>query len=77
VVEEEAERVRTIFRRYLELGSLNLLMADLRERGIVTKMRSLKTGCRVGGIPQPRPSHARLKGSAGIGKWVRLNGSRH
>ena len=33
VVEEEAERVRTIFRRYLELGNLNLLMADLRKRG--------------------------------------------
>src|SRR3954467_12676297 len=50
VVEEEAERVRTIFRRYLELGSLNLLMADLRERGIVTKVRSLKTRRTVGGI---------------------------
>src|SRR5262249_48041465 len=50
VVEEEAERVRTIFRRYLELGSLNLLMADLRERGIVTKVRSLKTGRTIGGI---------------------------
>ena len=54
VVEEEAERVRTIFRRYLKLGSLNLLMADLRERGIVTKVRSLKTGCTVGGIPFTR-----------------------
>ena len=54
VVEEEAERVRTIFRRYLELGSLNLLMADLRERGIVTKVRALKTGCTVGGIPFTR-----------------------
>ena len=54
VVEEEAERVRTIFRRYLELGSLNLLMADLRERGIVTKLRSLKTGRTIGGIPFTR-----------------------
>src|SRR5213593_2217164 len=54
VVEEEAERVRTIFRRYLEVGSLNLLMADLRERGIVTKVRSLKTGRTVGGIPFTR-----------------------
>src|SRR5213594_1998826 len=54
VVEEEAERVRTIFRRYLKLGSLNLLMADLRERGIVTKVRSLKTGRTVGGIPFTR-----------------------
>jgi site-specific DNA recombinase len=42
VVEEEAERVRTIFRSYLELGSLNRLMADLRKRGIVTKVRSLE-----------------------------------
>jgi site-specific DNA recombinase len=54
VVEEEAERVRTIFRRYLEFGSLNRLMADLRERGIVTKVRSLKSGRTVGGIPFTR-----------------------
>jgi site-specific DNA recombinase len=54
VVEEEAERVRTIFRRYLELGSINRLMADLRARGIVTKVRSLKTGRTVGGIPFTR-----------------------
>jgi hypothetical protein len=32
------------FRGYLKLGSLNLLMADLCERGIVTKVRTLKTG---------------------------------
>ena len=44
VNEAEAERVRTIFRSYLKLGSLNLLMADLRKRGIVTKVRTLKTG---------------------------------
>jgi site-specific DNA recombinase len=54
VVEEEAERVRTIFRSYLRLGSLNRLMADLRERGIVTKVRSLKTGRTIGGIPFTR-----------------------
>jgi site-specific DNA recombinase len=60
VVEAEAERVRTIFRRYLELGSLNLLMADLRERGIVTKVRSLKTGRTVGGIPFTRGPLAHL-----------------
>ena len=60
VVAEEAERVRTIFRRYLELGSLNLLMADLRERGIVTKVRSLKTGRIIGGIPFTRGPLAHL-----------------
>jgi site-specific DNA recombinase len=60
VVEEAAERVRTIFRRYLELGSLNLLMADLSGRGIVTKVRSLKTGRTVGGIPFTRGPLAHL-----------------
>jgi site-specific DNA recombinase len=56
----EAERVRTIFRSYLKLGSLNLLMANLRKRGIVTKLRKLKTGQRVGGIPFARGSLAQL-----------------
>jgi site-specific DNA recombinase len=44
VNEAEAERVRTIFRSYLKLGSLNLLMAELRKRGIVSKIRKLRTG---------------------------------
>jgi site-specific DNA recombinase len=60
VNEAEAERVRTIFRSYLRLGSLNLLMADLRERGIVTKVRTLKTGQMVGGIPFTRGPLAHL-----------------
>jgi hypothetical protein len=60
VNEDEAERVRTIFRRYLKLGSLNLLMADLRRRGIVTKVRTLKTGKTVGGIPFTRGPLAHL-----------------
>jgi site-specific DNA recombinase len=50
----EADRVRTIFRRYVELGSLNLLMADLRKRGIVTKVQTLRSGEKVGGIPFTR-----------------------
>src|SRR4029077_5467688 len=71
VVEEEAERVRTIFRRYLELGSLNLLMADLRERGIVTKVRSLRTGCTVGGIAfHPVPLALFLRNRFYIGEVV-------
>jgi len=56
----EAERVRTIFRSYLRLGSLNLLLAELRQRGIVTKVRTLKTGETVGGIPFTRGSLAHL-----------------
>jgi site-specific DNA recombinase len=58
--EAEAERVRAIFRSYLKLGSLNLLMADLRQRDIVTKVRTLKTGETVGGIPFTRGSLAHL-----------------
>ena len=60
VNEAEAERVRMIFRSYLQLGSLNPLMADLRQRGIVTKVRTLKTGETVGGIPFTRGSLAHL-----------------
>ena len=60
VNEAEAERVRTIFRSYLKLGSLNLLMADLRKRGITSKIRTLKTGETVGGIPFTRGPLAHL-----------------
>jgi site-specific DNA recombinase len=56
----EAERVRTIFESYLKLGSLNLLMADIRKRGIVTKVRRLKSGRTVGGIPFTRGPLAHL-----------------
>src|SRR5205823_5498851 len=60
VNEPEAETVRTIFRSYLKVGSLNLLMADLRKQGIVTKVRTLKTGETVGGIPFMRGPLAHL-----------------
>jgi DNA invertase Pin-like site-specific DNA recombinase len=52
VNEAEAEQVRSIFSSYLRLGSLNLLMADLRQQGIVTKVSTLKTGERVVGFAQ-------------------------
>jgi DNA invertase Pin-like site-specific DNA recombinase len=60
VIKNEAERVRTIFRRYSELGSLNLLMEDLRKREIVTKVRRLSTGQIIGGIPFTRGPLAHL-----------------
>jgi len=50
VVEKDAATVRIIFRRYLELGSLDLLMKDLRKRGIVTKVQRLRSGRTIGGI---------------------------
>jgi len=52
--EDEAERVRTIFRCYLELGSIGALLSDLRGRGIVSKMHTRSDGRTVGGIPFTR-----------------------
>ena len=51
VNEFEAELVRTIYRRYLSLGSIKLLMVDLTKSGLVTRVRKLSTGRTIGGIP--------------------------
>jgi site-specific DNA recombinase len=51
IVEEEAELVRSIFRRYLELGGVNELLRDLKERNIRTRIKQLSTGATRGGIP--------------------------
>jgi site-specific DNA recombinase len=50
VIEEEAERVRQIYRRYLELGGVNALVRDLRERNFRSKSRLLATGATRGGV---------------------------
>src|ERR1700733_6804790 len=50
VVADEAERVRQIYRRYLELGGVNALARDLWERDVRTKSRLLATGAPRGGI---------------------------
>src|SRR4051794_27896457 len=47
---EEAERVRYIFQRYSELRSLNDLLRDLRERGILSKRVVRPNGTVRGGI---------------------------
>jgi DNA invertase Pin-like site-specific DNA recombinase len=44
----EAETVREIFRRYLELGSVRLLVEDLNRRGIRSKVRVARSGKRSG-----------------------------
>ena len=49
VVAAEAEAVRTIFARYLELGSVRALVQDLDRRGIRSKLRRCSTGRTVGG----------------------------
>jgi site-specific DNA recombinase len=54
VVENEAEQVRLIYRRYLELSGVNALVRDLKERNIRTKAKLLATGAIRGGIPFER-----------------------
>jgi DNA invertase Pin-like site-specific DNA recombinase len=51
IIEQEAELVRLIFRRYLELRSVNELVRDLKERNIRTRAKRLGTGATRGGIP--------------------------
>jgi site-specific DNA recombinase len=50
VIEHEAERVRQIYRRYLELGGVNALVRDLRERNFRSKSRLLATGATRGDV---------------------------
>ena len=50
VVENEAERVRLIYRRYLELSGVNALVRDLKDKDIRTKIRLRATGSTRGGI---------------------------
>src|ERR1700738_1504346 len=52
--QSEAETVREIFRRYLELGSVRLLMEHLNRRGIRSKVRVAKNGKQRGGKPLSR-----------------------
>jgi len=50
IEEAEAPIVRLIFERYCALGSMIALMRELRERGIVTRRRTLSSGRTIGGI---------------------------
>ena len=60
IVAEEAERVRLIFARYVELGGIGPLLTDLRKRKIHTKTRNLSNGRTVGGVPFTRGSLGHL-----------------
>jgi DNA invertase Pin-like site-specific DNA recombinase len=62
IAEEEAELVRSIFRRYLELGSVNELVRDLKERNIRTK-----TSCSP---PEGRAAVSRSAGARCTICWV-------
>jgi site-specific DNA recombinase len=54
IVDSEAEIVRTIFRRYAELGSVRLLKEELQARGIRSKSRTSASGRLSGGNPFSR-----------------------
>ena len=43
--EDEAERVRLIYRRYLELSGVNALVRDLKDKEIRTRIRLRVTIC--------------------------------
>jgi site-specific DNA recombinase len=51
IIEKEAEQVRTIFRQYLKLGSVNRLVIELLARDFRTKCRRLSNGATRGGVP--------------------------
>jgi site-specific DNA recombinase len=55
-VPEEAERVRTIMRRYIASRSANELIAELETEGIRTKVQKRTSGPHRGGIPFRRGS---------------------
>jgi site-specific DNA recombinase len=61
MVAAEAEAVRTVFARYLELGSIRALAEDLDRRGIRSKPRRLSNGRTVGGDRGRLPYWRRLR----------------
>src|SRR6202161_2470375 len=50
IVPDEAERVRWIFRRYLELGSIGRLLEEMTRLGIRTKVQTRSGGRKRGGV---------------------------
>ncbi|MEC5321850.1 recombinase family protein [Aurantimonas sp. A3-2-R12] len=52
--EPEAETVREIFRRYLEVGSIAILKRSLDAEGIVSKRRRFRDGKEMGGVSLSR-----------------------
>ena len=52
----EAETVRMIFRRYLEIGSVHTLCADLARQGVISKRYVTEAGKVMGGVAFTRGS---------------------
>ncbi|MCP5411398.1 MAG: recombinase family protein [Alphaproteobacteria bacterium] len=65
---QEAEVIRRIFSRYLELGSITPLLEELYRTGIKTRSRILSSGKKTGGVPFTRgPLNHLLKNRTYIG----------
>ena len=68
IIPEEAETVRTIFRRYLELGCVRRLRVELKRMGLVSKVRHADSGKHFGGNPfSPGALYALLKNPIYVG----------
>ena len=63
VIDDAEATTRLIFERYLALGALSALQKELRERGVVTRRRTLASGATVGGIPLTNGPLAHLLGN--------------
>src|SRR5467141_3902108 len=71
IVDSEAEIVRSIFRRYAELGSVRLLKEELEARGIKSKSWTSPSGRLVGGKPFSRGAlYLMLQNRAYLGEIV-------
>jgi len=75
IVPEEADRVRWIFRRYLELGSIGLLLEEMNRLGIRTKVQTLSSGKRRRGVPYGKGALAYLlRNRCNVGEIVHQGG---
>jgi len=69
IVPEDAERVRWIFQRYLELGSIGLLLEEMNRLRIRTKVQTLSNGKKRGGVAYGKGALAHLlKNRAYVGE---------
>lgn len=60
IVPDEAERVRWIFNKYLQLGSIGLLQQEMDRLGIRTPVRTSPNGVQRGGLPYRKGNLAHL-----------------
>ena len=60
IVPKEATQVRWMFQRYLELGSIGRLLEEMNAGGIRTKVMTLSTGRKRGGVPYGKGALAYL-----------------